>query len=529
MQTVSGAFNTAAAAPINQPTFGVLMSWLKNYSASSIFFTIGTSSIGGPDSLKGAGGVPTFFDKFDYVPETDNVNSLNIERTVSTIPIGIMSAQMDLELNNTTKRYLPGFDGTIGNYIKPGRPVKINVGFQGLEQLQQFVGYTGRPTTTLVSRKLSVHAFDAMEYLNNFESSLAMQTNISMSTLVGLLLSEAGFSASQYSLESSLQPNIAFVAPSGQKTGPLIKDLCEAEGALFFFDEQGIGRLWNRLHFDLNSTPVGTLNYSNLMDLQFNDTPVINHVIVTAQPRAVTSNQLIYRLSQPFVVQPGQALRYIMKFSDDDGDLPVTSVDIPVYVDSQITSFYKTNLASDGSNDTGAGFITVTYTGSLGTGYIVEFTNSSTGTPVWITDIQLYGTPAKVVTTYQQEYKDQSSIDDNGVNPDNSGTPMEIQNDYIQDSDTAFVYAYNIVTSFAQSKRQLTGLPFSNPAWQFGDVFTVNIEDTGQTKTMVMLGNKLSMDTSSPLKQSMTLEERIFRSYFTIGVSSIGGVDAIAP
>lgn len=526
MQTVSGAFNTAAAAPINQPSFGLLVSWLKNYSASATFFTIGVSSIGGPDMLKGAGGVVTFFDKFNYIEETNNVNSVTIERTVSTIPIGIMSAQMDLVLDNTSKRYLPDFDATIGAYIKPGRPVKFNLGFFGLEQLQQFTGFTGRPKTSLVNRKLNLHAFDAMEYVNNFESSLGMQVNITTKDMIALLLIEMGFSASQYSLEDSLQLPIGFVAPSGQKSGALIKLLCEAEGALFFFDEQGIGRFWNRLHFDLNSSPVGTLNYSNVKDLQYDDTPVINDVKVTAKPRAVTSNQLIYRLSQPFIVQPGEALRYIMNFSDDDGPLPATTVDTPVYVDIQITSFWKSNQLADGTGDTLQAQMSVTYFASLGTGAIAEFTNAGT-VPVYITDIQLYGTPAKVVTTYEQEYKDQVSIDDNGVNPDNSTVPLEIQNDYIQDPTTAYVYAYNIVSNFSQSRRQFTALPFPNPAWQFGDVFTVVIADTAQTKTMVMLGNKISMDNNTPVAQSMTLEERIFRNYFTIGVSAIAGPDAL--
>lgn len=525
MQTVSAGFTTAAAAPVNQPNFGVLVSWLKNFNASATFFTIGVSAIGGPDPLKGSTSTVTLFDKYDYMVENDQVNNLTIERTVSTIPIGIMSAQLDLELDNTTKRYMPGFDATIGNYIKPGRPVKVNAGF-GLEVVQQFVGYTGRPKISLGKRKFNVHAFDAMEFLNKFESSLAMQVNITAKDAIALLLAEAGFSASQYVLEDSLQFPIAFLAPSGQKTGPLIQWLCEAEGALFFFDEAGIGRFWNRLHFDLNSTAIGTLNYSNLLDLQFADTPIINHVRVTAKPRAVTANQLIYRLSQPFVVQPGEVLRYVINFTDDDGPLPATTIDTPLYVDNQITSFYKTNDKQDGTGSTLSTAISVTYYGSLGTGAIVEFTSTAT-VPVYITDLQIYGTPAKVVTTYQQEYKDQVSIDDNGLNPDNSGVIMDVVNDYIQDATTAYVYAFNIVNQFAKTSKQLIGVPFGNPAWQFGDVFNVTIADTGLTYKMVMLGNKLNMDRTTAISQSMTLEERVFRSYFTIGISAIGGVDAL--
>lgn len=529
MQTVTSAFTTAAAAPANQPNFGCLVSWLKTFTSSAQFFQIGVSAIGGTDPIKGSDAPITLFDKYDYAVETSQVNNLTVERTVSTIPIGIMSAQLDLELDNTTKRYLPDYDPTIGSSVrKPGRPVKINAGF-GTEVIPVFTGYTGRPKISLGKRKFNVHAFDAMEYLNNFESSLGMQTNISTKDIIALLLGEAGFASTQYVLEDSVQSAIGFINPKGQKAGPLIQSLAEAEGGLFFFDETGIARFWNRLHFDLNSTAVGTLNYSNLMDLQFNDTPIFNHVKVTAKPRAVTANQLIYRLAQAVEIPPNSVVRYPFAFKDDDGDLPATTIDTPVYVDSQITSFYRTNKSQQGDGDPMNSYITRTDFDTWGTGGIIEFTNSSTSDTIYITDLQIYGTPAKVVTTIVQEYIDQTSIDDYGLNPDNSGAVLEYQNDYIQDSDTAYVYAFNIVNQFSGPGRQLNGVPFGNPAWQFGDVFNVNIEDTAQTIKMVMLGSKLNMDRTTALSQSMTLEERVFRTYFQIGVSQIGGLDAIHP
>jgi len=526
MQVVSSAFEAAAAASYNEPNFGVMVSWLKNFDPGVQFFQIGVSPIGGNHPIKGNNNDITLFDKYDYDVETEQVNNLTIERTISAIPIGTMSAQLDLELDNTTKRYLPGYDPEIGDHIKPGRPVKVNSGF-GLETIPQFVGYTGRPKVSLGKRKFNVHAFDAMEFLNNFESKLAMQVNISAKDFIALLLTEAGFSSSNFVLEESVQENIAFVNPYGQKSGPMIASVAEAEGGMFFFDEQGIGRFWNRLHFDLNSTPVATLNYSNLIDLQFKDTPVINHVRVTSKPRAVTANQLIYRLAQAVEIQPGEILRYPFAFKDDDGDLPVTSVDTPTYVDLQVTSFYRTNVKNDGSGEPAQAYVSMTDFDTWGTGGVIEFTNNSTSQVMYITDLQLYGTPAKVVTTIVEEYLDQDSIDDNGLNPDNSGVVMEVQNDYIQDRGTAQAYAFNIVSQFANVGRQLSGIPFANPAWQFGDVFAVNIEDTGQTLTMVMLGNKLNMDRTTALSQEMTLEERVFRKYFQIGVSQIGGPDAI--
>lgn len=526
MQTVSAAFSTAAAAAINQPAFGAQVSWLKTFNASATFFTIGTSSIGGSDFIKGAGGVATLFDKYNYIDESNNVNSTTIERTMSAIPVGIMSAQTDIELNNASNRYLPGFDVTIGNYIKPGRPLKISMGFNG-ETVQQFTGFTQRPTVSVANRTLTMHAYDAMEYLNNFQSALTMQTNISTTALLILLLTEAGFSSSQWSLETSLQLPIGFVAPSGMKTGDLINQIVSAEQGIAFFDEQGIFHFWNRLHFDLNSTSVGTLNYSNLIAMDYVDTPVINDVIVISKPRSVTANQLVWRLSSATLVQPSQAVTIIANFNDDDGTLPVSVVDLPLYIDSQITSFYKTNTASDNSGSASNGNITLTSVSNVGTAYFMTFTNASTGTPMYITDIQLYGTPAKVVATYQQEYQDTASITDNGVNPDNSGVPLTITNNYIQDATTALAYATNIVLQFGQPRRQLNVQPQANPAWQFGDVFSVFNDELATTTKMVTFGTKLGMSTGNVMAQSLVLEARVFRNLFTIGTSSIGGLDSI--
>jgi hypothetical protein len=529
MQVVTPAFEAAAAASYNEPNFGVMVSWLKNYDPNVQFFQIGVSPIGGTHPIKSNYDDITLFDKYDYKEENDFVNNLTIERIISTIPIGTMSAQLDFELDNTTKRFLPGYDPTIGDHVgKPGRPIKVSSGF-GNETIPVFTGFTGRPKITLANRSFTAHAFDAMEYLNNFTSSLPMQVNIGVKDFIALLLNEAGFSSANYVLEDSVQQSLGFVSPFGKKTGPLIQKIVEAEGGLFFFDEQGKARFWNRLHFDLNSTPVGTLNYSNLMELQFKDTPIINHVRVTSKPRAVTANQLIYRLAQSAEIQPGETKDVIFSLTDEDGELPTTSIDTPLYVDSQITSFYRTNEKSDGSGDPMANYITLTDFDTWGTGGVARFTNTSTGQVMYITDLQIYGTPAKVVTTIVEEYYDQDSIDENGLNPDNSGEIMDVQNDYIQDRGTAQAYAFNIVNQFASVGRQMTGAPFGNPAWQFGDVFNVNVEDTGDTFTMVMLGNKLNMDRTTALSQSMTLEERVFRDYFQIGVSQIGGVDAIHP
>jgi hypothetical protein len=526
MQSVSSAFTTAAAAAANQPTFSALISWLKTYNSAAIFFQIGTSAINGPDIIPG-GATVTLFDKYNYVEETANVNSINIERVVSTIPIGVMSAQLDIEFNNTSKRYLPTYDATIGNYIKPGRPIKVNMGFSG-ENMPQFVGYSGRPRITLGNRILSIHAFDAMEYINSTESSLGMQTDVMVHDLIAMLLQEVGFTSSQYVLDASLQNAIHFVAPNGKKIGTLIRDLVESELGVFFIDEQGIARFWNRYHFNSNPAAVGTLTYSNIVDLTFVDTPVINHVRVTTKPRTVMDSQPVWLLSGYITVPAGGTTEYIGSFSDQDGELPVINIQTPIESDEILTnSFYSPTTDTDGTSSA-AGTVALDSFYTFGTSFAATFSNAGSS-EAYITRMSVFGQPAKVTSKIVEEYKDQTSIDDNGLNPDDGGVVKEVSNDYLQDAATAQAYAYILVTAYNQPRRQMLAPIFPNPAYQFGDVVNVTIEDTNETLKTVVLGNRIGMSPNSPISQSLTLEARDFTSYFQIGVSAINGTHSLAP
>lgn len=529
MQSVTTAFSTAAAAAANSPDFSLSISWLKTYNVSAVFFKIGTSLIGGTDPIPSGAGAPTYFDKYSYTEETNAANSVTVERVASTIPIGIMSAQLDAEFDNTSKRYLPTYDATIGAYIKPGRPIRLNIGFSN-ELVQQFIGLTGRPRLTLVNRVLSLHAFDSMDYLNNFESQLDMQSSISVSEMIKLLLIEAGFSSSQYSIEPSVQEAVKFIAPAGKKTGTLIRALAESELGLFFFNETGVATYWSRHHTNNNATSVATLNYSNMTDIQFIDTPVINHVKVITKPRQLAAYQPVWTLAGSLTVPPGGNIKHLGSFTDDQGELPVNNITTPTYTANDINdSYYSTNTQEDGQGLANSSAITLVNFDTFGTSFSIEFSNSSSS-PMYISDLAIYGYPAKVIGQgIVQEYKDQTSIDDNGLNPDDNSEVKEITNNYIQNSNDAYVYAKYIVKTYAQPRRQLMAPVFPNPAYQFGDVMTVNIADTGESLKCVVMGTKIGMDQRTVIEQALTLENRTFNPYFKIGTSSIQGTDEIAP
>lgn len=531
MQTVSANWSNLVGQAFRNINQGVSIAWMRTTGSGVKYFTINQSTIGGTDIIKGGGSAVTFFDKYNYVDYTHYAMSWSVSRNIGQFPYGVILAQADVQLDNTSKLFLPNFDTTIGSGILPNRPMKISVGFNG-ESLKQFVGFTQQPVNTLGNRITSLHCYDALDYLNSYVSAASgtLQNN-SSDQVIAAILAEAGFSSSQYSLDAGLAGKIGFVATYGQQAGNIFQQLAEAEQGLVFVDENGIIKFWNRQHFTTTSgTMQFALTYSSIGDIKMQNTSIINDVQVTAKPRAVAAKQLIWQLTSPITLLPGQSQDYFITFSDADGNLPVSSVDIPVYIDSATTSYFVTNTVSDGSGSAKAGSVIVTGAYSFGVQYRVTFLNNDTSA-MYVTAMGIYATPAKVTNYIDQRYQDQDSINTYGRNPSNNGQVLLIQNDFIQDSSSAYSLAYTLVKQYKDpQKRYVCPVAVgSNPAWQIGDAGTLTIKDTLQTKTVYITGITQKMQSDGQYLQELELEVRNVKKYFQINQSKINGTDTIAP
>ena len=303
MQTVSSAFTTATSAPIKKVNQGCLIAWDLSLNPTTNWFTIGTSKIGGADLIKGAGGNITFFDKYQYANESARVISWEIKKSLSQKPYGVIMATANVVLDNNSKRYIPNFDGTIGNFILPNRAIKLSVGF-GNESIMQFVGYTDRPNSPITKRQTTITAYDAISYLQNRKSALQSITNTTVDQIIVALLNEQGFTSTQYNIEPSIARPVSYYNPNGRKVIDMLKELCESEAALMFVDENGIIQWWNRQHMNSNRTSQWTFNYSNLTDLDWDNTPIYNSVSVVAKPYKLMGKTLIWTNGQSIVLAP---------------------------------------------------------------------------------------------------------------------------------------------------------------------------------------------------------------------------------
>ena len=536
-QPVSAAFTTAQQASVNDVTFAYLVAWDKVYDPLAQFFKIGTSAINGPDFLKGGGADETFFDKYKFQEETAYVDDISVSRMSSLKPYGVFAAQANVTLDNIGKRFMPGYDPTIGDYVnKSRRPMKIAVGF-GSERLQQFVGFSDRPRSALMAGKTTMHAMDVMDYFSTVEPVTKYYEGYKFDEVIEDILLELGFASDQFLIESSLQTAPGFLSLSGMTAKQVFDRICESEQAVMFADETGVIHFWNRAHFFglANGVTLPTYDYSNMTDVEWNDTPVTNWIKVSAYPRAVMAVQPVWSSSSAVEVPGGQTITVTMPFEDEDGKLPVTSVMDPVYiddVDDLNRSFYTTNYNQDGSGAPGNTAITVTGVSLVGDVAFVEFHNSG-GLPVYLLEIEMHGTPAKIVDRIEVEYKDEDSIEKYGINPEsNNGEPIEITNNWIQDAATALSLAREPVELYGDPEQQVACTVFGNPARQYGDPINLKINDVDSDyRPAVVVGTELKMSMGKILAQKLIFEyrETLIQQLFTINVSSIGGTHVIAP
>lgn len=527
MQTVSSAFTTATAAPYKQIGASALIAWQKTINPTYQFFTIGQSKIGGGDLIKGAGGAVTFFDKYQYNNESDAVDSIKVSRKMSNYPWGVIMASAEIDLLNANNRFTPKYDPTIGDYILPDRPVKLGVGING-EYINLMTGYTEQPKNSLQGRKTTIEAWDALKYLSNKKSSLPVFVDTSADQIIIALLQEQGFSASQYYIEPSLQQPIGYLMVQDRPITDIFSDICGAEGALMFCDENGVINFWNRLHLNSNSTSRWTFNYSNMTNVEWDTTPIINDAIVVAKPLKQVAFNKVWENGQSYTVPPGGSLDIFADFRDDVGNYPLISIVTPVNIAVASTSSWQANYNEDGSGTDASSNITLTSTYLFGERYKMTFTNSGTMN-VYLTKIQLYGVPAKVQVVDSKEQTDSVSIGNYGINPDNSGDVVEISNDLVQDAATANALAYIYVKLNAAPLQRLKCTVFGVPQLQIGDYVTVNVETTGQTLSMAVVGTDITIGQKGSMQQDLELEQRAVYNYFTIGVSKIGGSDYLAP
>src|SRR3972149_1876055 len=263
-----------------------LVAWTRQVSVDT-YAIIGTSTIGGLDIVKGTGDVAiNEADSYYYFDETARVIRLEYERRLVERIGGTSIAMADIVLDNTDLRFTPDYNATIGTALKPNRPMKIFIGFQVLGQTKTIPiieGLTMQPKEDKLKRIVTISAYDFMKSLNEKPQETTIYTNQRSDQIIQDILSRAGVGSNNYVLDQGLN-TIGFAwFEKGQTAGNRIRQICEAEDAIFYQDETGILRFENRdkySKFPYNA-PVWDIEPDDILEWQQEtNSEIINRAII---------------------------------------------------------------------------------------------------------------------------------------------------------------------------------------------------------------------------------------------------------
>lgn len=530
MQTVSSDFTARSAGKVRPLRHSLFISFEKNYDPTIEFFEIGGSSIGGGDILKGDENVIQEWDKYVYDEYSDRVLSIEYDRGTEPPTNAITMATADLVLDNHDDIFTPGnTNSPLDGFLKPRRPVRIHLGFKD-ELIPIFVGLTEeRPEIDEKNKTAKFHCIDFLSAINNISlDEELMYVDYRTDEIISAVLETAGLSTTQFDLDTGgvIIPFAFF--KKGSKVGDALREIAEAELGNISMDENGVIRFQNRTNW-ADNTSVWTFDKESVHDRKNVGGSIINVVEVYSQARAVQAKQKLYESDG--VVQfsdrtnflgPGETKSVFIDFKDDYGALPVTSADDPDYVDSATTSLYATNEKEDGTGATRSGDIALVSTDLFSTAMKLTFENTG-DYAVYLTRLEVFATPAKVVNDVYIRETDPTSVGDRDGYEERVKV---IENDFIQDAVAATSIAKIIIADRGEDDDQQDLLVKGVPQLQIGDVVTY--EDENQNDDYFTTGINGILN-SSGFRQKLRLSKRVINSYFRIEISSIGGSDQIAP
>lgn len=528
MQTVNAAWTAEERDRVRLIAQSLQVSWKKQSLLAARTFTIGVSTIGGNDGIginPGSVGAPINYKYFD---ETAYLTSMGWERSFNMPIGGFTKALGEFTLDNTSGRFTPRYMGgnsELFTAILPRRPVIMGAGFYfgGVSQTIPVLSgvFSKNPEVDARSREVQVQVADYMDFFENrYVDRSSVFTAVTTDVVIESLLSQLGMATSQYSLDPGINVIPFASIDTGAAFKNVIQKLVESENGNMYQDESGKIRFENRQHY--YNSPYDTVQRivttAQVIDSKApSDDHLINTVEIKSKIREKAINQKIWSLSAPTIIPGNSSVEIFADFTDENGTMPVLSVDRPAYaIDEATTSAFATNVFDDNTGATNAGAIYLKSFSQFAASYKMVFANNSS-TPTFITALDLWGRPAKVTSEVNIIRKRDASITAYEEHP------LVIENEFIQNSDWASSFAELILEDFSRIESLQTITIFAIPELQLGDLIS------WQGRYWRVYGIRSKLDPRAGFVQEIDILQRTIRSYFRIGISSIGGSDKIAP
>lgn len=461
MQSIVTPLEAVLTADTRILQVSVKASWLKVADLSTVYAIVGSSLVNGPDLVQGASAVITNADLFSYMDESQFAMRIDYDRRIDEPRGGVSYAVANVLLDNIDGRFTPNKNATIGTAIEARRPFKMSLGFiadSAARMAQIIVGLTAsRPKQSRSDRSTEVDIFDYITFIENAELQAAVYENMRSDEIIESILTDLGFGSVQYNLDTGLNTIPFAWFDKDKSAGRRIREICEAEEAHFYQDENGVLRFENRNHYSQypHQTVQRIIDSEDIIsDEDDESTRIINRAIVTAKPRAVDSVAADVWTHGTVEAIPGNSSITIWAafYDDQSGNtpLPIKEITTPAS-----TTDYTANAASDGSGADRTANLSVAVTNFVESAKI-ELTNSHAST-IYVTLLKLRGKAARVTQAIQAIVEDDDSK--------NKYEPQEypLNNDLIQSGTVAQTIATNLVSRYKDPMRRrkirIPGIP----------------------------------------------------------------------
>lgn len=520
MQKVSPSFHQKSQASVRHHSWALLFSFDKEFDNKSTFFTLDRSILNGKDILAPVGdNALQYWDFYRFTPYTDRLISMEWSRELE-FPYSVQSCIATATLNNIDNYFSSHTGSPIDQYLIPSRPVKIFSGFDNEPFLQQFVGLTqDKPELDQDSNTAKFQALDYLSELFKLKlSDTISESNINTADALAMLFRQFGIEPNQFKLErgSNTIPFLFF--SSGEDAAEVFRKIMQAEGGRLWIDEGGVIRFDRRtsIHNDI----VFAFDESSISSLSVTrDTEIINRVLITSDIREKQQVQPVHAgsgklssasLSEPVVIPAGGTEEYNFKIDD-----PVA--DLKSLVNGRVvgSSWFQVKTRSGGNIPSGVTVRSITRTVDS---VSIVFENSNSY-DAFLSAIEVYGAPAKVVDTINYDAYDQDSIDKYGEHL------LKIENDLFGRESNCQSFAYAVLAAYSEFDAVIELTVKSNPALQLFDIIKVDTRKISGTFQITKIANSVS---SSGVTQTLKARRHTIRSYFILDKSLLNGSDVLA-
>lgn len=516
MQIVPTAFQQLADADVQPNSWGLRISFDKEFDPDITFFTLDVSQLNGPDILGPNEDNPLqAWDYYEYVNYTDRVVMLSWDRELE-FPFSVVSAMADIELNNYDDYFTPGATSPIEEYIIPKRPLRILSGFNNTV-IPQFVGLTQKmPEITDSSKTASFHALDFLTqiYEMKITSTIAMR-DVRTNEVLANIFEQFGLAPTQYNLAKGRNViPFLFFERNTVTAGQVIRQLMQAEMGLLWLDELGIIQFRPRL--ELATSPIYSFDESNVVDISTpNDSEIINKVVINSELREVQEYQTIFIKAESsgdfFVIGPGDTRVFEAQLTD-----PSISAVSPTLGEASAVSWFtaKDSVGNPVSSD-----ITVDDTELRTNSYDITFTNNNSFA-IEIAKMEIWGEPAKVYDRIEYTAVEQPSVDKY------EEQILEIANPFIQSVSQCESIALTILHEYSEHTSIVELTVKGNPALQLGDIVELDARTYSGEYSITRVANKIQ---EGLYEQRLKLRRYAPDDWFVLNVSQLNGDDILAP